>query len=295
MNEPNVVAIVVTYNRKELLYECIQALLNQSYKNLDIFVIDNASTDQTEEYIKDLIGGRVFYSNTGKNLGGAGGFNYGMKIACRNQYDYLWIMDDDTIPNQDALSQLIEAYKSKPQAGFLSSKTLWTDGSLCFMNLGRDFNFRSIHNYTDEFIPCAAATFVSLFVPQKVVKEIGLPISDFFIWGDDLEYTRRITRKYKGYIATSSVVIHKMKSNDQGSIEVTPEDRIDRYKYAYRNEVFLYRREGARGWMHILLRTPVHIFRVLLKSKSKRLKRIRVILGSTIKGFAFNPKIEYIK
>ncbi len=294
MKEPRVIAIVVTYNRKKLLAECLQALLDQSYKNLDIIVIDNASTDKTREYISGFIGDKVSYYNTGKNLGGAGGFNFGIKKAYEFDFDYLWIMDDDTVPNYDALFQLLEAHKKYKHAGFLSSKVLWTDGNLCFMNLGRDYKFRTISNYRDDIVPCAAATFVSLLIPKKIVEEVGLPISEFFIWGDDLEYTRRITRKYSGYIITNSVVMHKMKNNDFGSIEVTPKERIDRYIFAYRNEVFLYRKEGVLGWMRILLRIPVHISRVLIKSKSDRMRRISIILKGTIKGFSFKPAIEYI-
>ena len=77
-----VVAIIVTYNRKELLRECIEALLNQDYKHCDILIIDNASTDGTREYINSVVDNKkVIYINTGSNLGGAGGFNYGIKEA----------------------------------------------------------------------------------------------------------------------------------------------------------------------------------------------------------------------
>ena len=294
-NELTVAAIVVTYNRRELLAECIDALSAQTYTNLKIYVIDNASTDGTREYIKKYIdNGFIIYINTGKNLGGAGGFNYGIKAAGNEEYDFLWIMDDDTVPNADALEKLVDAYKINKEIGYLSSKALWKDESLCVMNKQRDLSLHTIKDFSENVIPSAAATFVSLFVPLSVVKDVGLPIKDFFIWGDDLEYTRRISLKYKCYVITNSIVIHKMANNDNGSIEVTSEDRIDRYKYAYRNEVYLYRREGIKGWCHIILRTPLHVLRVLIKSKTKKCKRISVIISSTLRGIRFNPDIEYI-
>ena len=294
-NELTVAAIVVTYNRRELLAECIDALSAQTYTNLKIYVIDNASTDGTREYIKKYIdNGFIIYINTGKNLGGAGGFNYGIKAAGNEEYDFLWIMDDDTVPNADALEKLVNAYKINKEIGYLSSKALWKDESLCVMNKQRDLSLHTIKDFSENVIPSAAATFVSLFVPLSVVKDVGLPIKDFFIWGDDLEYTRRISLKYKCYVITNSIVIHKMANNDNGSIEVTSEDRIDRYKYAYRNEVYLYRREGIKGWCHIILRTPLHVLRVLIKSKTKKCKRISVIISSTLRGIRFNPDIEYI-
>ncbi len=90
-------AIVVTYNRKELLKECICALIKNA-EDADIFIIDNASTDGTQEEIKTFVDNqRVYYFNTGENIGGAGGFNYGIKQAYSKEYEYNWLMADDTI------------------------------------------------------------------------------------------------------------------------------------------------------------------------------------------------------
>lgn len=104
-------AVVVTYNRKVLLKECINALLQQTLKNIIISIIDNASTDGTEDFIAEYVDGeKVYYYNTGANIGGAGGFNYGMKIAVNEKKcEYIWIMDDDTIPEPDAAEKLIYA------------------------------------------------------------------------------------------------------------------------------------------------------------------------------------------
>lgn len=294
-NGSTAAAIVVTYNRRELLAECIDALAAQTYAGLKIYIIDNASTDGTREYIKKYIdNGVVAYINTGENLGGAGGFNYGIKAAGNEEYDFLWLMDDDTVPAADALEKLVEAYKSGEEIGYLSSKALWKDKSLCVMNKQRDLSLHTVKDFSGTVIPSAAATFVSLFVPFSVVKDVGLPIKDFFIWGDDLEYTRRISLKYKCYVVTDSVVIHKMANNDNGNIEAASEDRIDRYKYAYRNEVYLYRREGIKGWCHIILRIPLHVLRVLIKSKTKKCRRISVIISGTLRGIGFYPDIEYL-
>ena len=98
-----IVAVVVTYNRKELLEENIKALLNQSYENLDILIIDNASTDGTEKVVKKYVSDKLKYMNTGANLGGAGGFNFGIRQAIERNYDYCWVMADDTIPTPTAL------------------------------------------------------------------------------------------------------------------------------------------------------------------------------------------------
>ncbi|MCQ2512905.1 MAG: glycosyltransferase, partial [Lachnospiraceae bacterium] len=80
----NVLAIVVTYNRLSMLKEVVFALLEQTTP-CDILIVDNASTDETASWAKDLLSGhdasraKLLYENTGANLGGAGGFNYGMR------------------------------------------------------------------------------------------------------------------------------------------------------------------------------------------------------------------------
>jgi len=290
----SVAAVVVTYNRKALLLQCLDCLMAQAGSAPDILVIDNASTDGTREALDSLISsGRVRYENTGSNLGGAGGFQHGVRSAVQRGYDYIWIMDDDSMPEPHALEALLKAAQTVGEFGYLSGKTLWTDGSLCRMNVQRDPGMKNIADFSRPLIPSGAATFVSLLLPARVVREVGLPIGEFFIWADDLEYTRRISRRYPCYVVTDSVTTHMCQTNNGGNIATDIPERIDRYRYAYRNEVYIYRREGARGILHLLLRTPLHILRVLTKSDGQKLKRIRVILGSTLKGLSFRPQVEY--
>ena len=129
-----VAAVVVTYNRKELLKECIEAL-KASTCSVDIIIVDNNSTDGTKEYIADLIGKDVIYKRLKKNLGGAGGFSAGMKYAVKKGYEYVWIMDDDTIVKKDTLEVLLKAKDEiSDDFGFISSSVKWIDGSDCKMN-----------------------------------------------------------------------------------------------------------------------------------------------------------------
>lgn len=291
-----VVAVVVTYNRKALLGECIECLLRQTAPDLTLLIIDNDSTDGTRQSLAPLVeAGKLVYVNTGENLGGAGGFQFGIRCAIGMGCDYVWVMDDDAMPEPTALQRLLEAARTVGEFGYLSGKTLWTDGSICRMNVQRDPAMNNISDFSPEVIPSGAATFVSLLIPANVVREVGLPIAEFFIWADDLEYTRRISLQHPCYVITGSLTVHKCATNNGGNIATDTVDRIQRYRYAYRNEVYLYRREGLRGLLRLAARTPVHIFRVLTRSDSRKWERIRVIIGGTVKGFFFNPEIQYIK
>lgn len=293
-----IAAIVVTYNRKQLLLENINALLNQTIKDrITIIVIDNNSTDETYECLVPFIEKKsIIYINTGKNLGGAGGFQFGMKHAVEQGFDFVWLMDDDCIPCNISAEKLLDAYYSVDgNCGFLSSKVLWRDESICTMNVPRATMYKNVTDFDSLMVPCVMASFVSFFLASNIVKEIGLPIKEFYIWTDDWEYTRRISRKYPCYLVNDSVVIHKSNSNIGANIASEAEDRLDRYKYLYRNDVYLYRREGFSGFIYECVRLLYHSLLVLFSSQSKKVFRLTTIWLSSLKGLFFNPPIEYVK
>ena len=299
MEEKSVIAVVVTYNRKELLKECIEALLNQNYQNCKILIVDNASTDGTKKYIENFINsGEIIYKNTGANLGGAGGFNYGMKEACNIGADFVWLMDDDCIVEENSLTELVNADKKlKGKYGFLASKVLWTDGTICKMNIQKKNLFKQVteNEYSESTIlPIVMSTFVSFFIKSETIKQVGLPIKDFFIWADDLEYSRRISKRNKCYIVNNSRVVHKTKKNVGSDISMDSEDRLNRYKYAYRNEMYLMRREGFIGRMYMFLKKRIHIHRVKKSDCTQKRERIKIIVDSIKTGKNFNPRIEFI-
>lgn len=289
------IAIVVTYNRKKMLAECLSHLFSLQGASADILVVDNASTDGTRESISEFIdNGSILYVNTGENLGGAGGFQYGMNEAIKHNYKYLWLMDDDTFPSPDSLKELLEVDRSlNGKYGFLSSIARWKDGSLCNMNIQKTSIKNKIDDFSGSTTPIIMATFVSFFVKADIVKEVGLPIKEFFIWSDDLEYSRRISMKYPSYTANKSIVVHNMASNDKVGIEKESSDRLWRYSYLYRNEVYVYSREGIKGKWYLFLRVHLHMLRVLLKAKEGRSEKLKVIWKSYHSGKKFNPPIRF--
>lgn len=294
--EKRTAAVVVTYNRKDLLIENIQCLMGQKPEAPAIIIIDNHSNDGTKDAIQHYIDtNQIEYCDTGANLGGAGGFSFGIKYAAEKGFDYVWVMDDDCMPNPDALAAFIAADEQlKGQYGFLSSKVLWKDGNLCTMNLQRETLTKNIQGFENRIQPIVMASFVSLFIPRQIIEEMGLPIKEFFIWTDDWEYTRRISRKYSSYAVADSVVVHKSKNNIGANIATESADRLDRFDYLYRNDVFLYRREGIKGFAYEMVRLASHCGRVILKSKDNKGKRLRKIVSGTWRGLSFHPEIEYI-
>lgn len=292
----SVAAIVVTYNRLELLRQCVEALRAQTTA-CDILIVDNASTDGTDRWLASQPDLRC--RNTGSNLGGAGGFNYGMRWAVEAGYAYVWVMDDDTLPMPDALEKLMEADRIlEGSYGWLSSVALWTDGSECKMN--RQKLKKSYYDYSPMMkyglVQAEQATFVSLFLRAETIQQFGLPIKEFFLWGDDIEFTRRIAVRggLPCFTAGQSQVVHATKSNVGSNIALDDVERIDRYFYAFRNEAYLYRQEGMKGRIYCFAKRCRDFLRILRFGKRK-LPRFRVFFRGVWSGFFFQPEIEILE
>lgn len=290
-----IAAIVVTHDRKELLLECLDALMRQSAGNqADIVVVDNDSSDGTAEAVRELVDeNKVKYLNTGSNLGGAGGFNYGMRYAAENGYEYVWVMDDDCIPDERALEVFLEFdSRHSGEYGFLSSAVIWKDGTPCRMNIQRETLTTCVKDFSRKEIRITMASFVSLFMPCRLLYTIGLPIKEFFIWTDDWEFTRRISRLYPAYLLTESRVLHKSASNRGASIADAPANRLDRFRYLYRNDVYLYRREGLKGFCYEAVRLIWHSVRIIARSDDRK-ARLLTVWKNTAEGLKFRPEIEF--
>ena len=142
--------------------------------------------------------------------------------------------------------------------GFLSSYVKWTDGTACRMNR-QDAEVKDwIEDYQylkNGLLRVSRATFVSLLFKKEVVLKEGLPIKEFFIWGDDTEYTLRISNKYKCYFVSDSVVVHKMKTNMNTTLDIfikEDSERLDRYFYRERNMLYIRRKQGKKELLKYL-------------------------------------------
>lgn len=303
--QKKVAAVVVTYNRKELLEECMAALLAQTVAP-DIFIIDNASDDGTDMLMQEIQQGHkeVSYYRMQENAGGAGGFNYGMKLAYEQGYEYIWLMDDDTIPQKDALEELLQAGRDieendNEEWGYLASQVKWTDGNLCTMNIPHFLEDGTLQEGRYKRIDWS--TFVSMLVKCSLLEKIGLPIKEFFIWGDDKEYTGRITAAYNAYYVPDSIVVHMMKNNTGSDISLDEIGRIDRYVYAFRNEYYIAHHKNTekkrinRYVLEYYRYVLGSIKAVLIKASNYKIKRITSILKGVYAGMHFEPEIEKMR
>ncbi|MBK7433229.1 MAG: glycosyltransferase family 2 protein [Chitinophagaceae bacterium] len=196
-----VIAVVVTYNRQALLSECIDALRRQT-RSLDaILVINNGSTDSTEEWLKTQ--SDVFFVSQ-RNVGSSGGFSTGINWAYQKGYSWIWCMDDDGYPKEDALANLLAA----------------DNGNLRLMNCAvvdkqdkqsfvwKTGEFKTIGEVDQKIIEGIGHPFNGTMLHRRIIERVGTPQPKFFLWGDETEYYYRIVRRNQIPVCTVTDSIH---------------------------------------------------------------------------------------
>lgn len=222
---PDICAVVVTFNRKELLCECLDALLAQTYPLANIYLIDNNSSDGTYELLDEkgyLNSSKIIYEKLDENLGGAGGFSHGLQKAFKNQHDFYYLLDDDAEPKENAIENLV-SHLQKGYGAYASA--VYSNYELKETSYRGNFDFCDFYpvlhkalplaEYQKESIEVDMASFVGFLVSHNTVKQIGFPRAEFFIHYDDTEYCLRLAKLSKILLIPSSIIYHKEKRQEE--------------------------------------------------------------------------------
>lgn len=243
--EVSVVAVVVAYNRRDLLQEALDALAAQTYPLAGVVVVDNLSDDDSEIVASQHpIGAEVLPLT--RNTGGAGGFAAGIAHALGTfDPECVWLMDDDTIPTPTALEELVRARSEYPEpVALLGSRVVWHDGRDHPMNTPRRRPGASGDEIKDSdaigAVPVRSSSFVSMLVDTRAVRFHGLPVADYFIWNDDFEFSCRLLRRGIGLYVPGSVVEHRTKVF--GATDVDPGER---FYFEVRNKLWMLTRSPS--------------------------------------------------
>ncbi len=196
-----VIAVVVTYNRQTLLSECVTALRKQSRPLDAILIVNNGSTDGTESWLRQQTD--LFYINQ-NNVGSSGGFSAGITWAYKNNYAWIWCMDDDGYPKEDALENLLAA----------------DDGCLRLLNCAvidkedkksfvwKTGEYKTLDQVDRNIIEGIGHPFNGTMLHRKIVERAGVPKPKYFLWGDETEYYYRIVRRNEIPVRTVANSIH---------------------------------------------------------------------------------------
>ena len=313
-----IAAIVYTYNRKELLVKCLRGLLNQTYPIDEIIVVDDASTDGTEQLLEQRFPNTT-HIRLPQELGGAGAVHVGMKLAYKKGYDWAWVMDDDALPLPNALEELVKVIIGGQipldAIGVLLSRRVWPinrldptiprtkfeiiEGTafagfpLSRRKLGGSNSLRNVESVNYTF-------FSGMLVSRRAIERVGFPLREFFIFWDDIEYSQRlIDYGFNLYQVLTSYVIHPLwkpyKNKRFLFRTISLEDYQDwRSYYVVRNEILMYKWQRHQYPLrYTLLRTLLRISRwflrgvliqIILRLLVKDTGKIKFILKGAIDG-----------
>lgn len=282
-----VIAIVVTYNRQLQLSQCIDALRNQTRKPDNILVINNGSTDSTGQWLSQQADLNYI---TQKNVGGSGGFARGIKTAFAQNYDWLWMMDDDGYPKSDSLEKLLEG----------------DDEKMCLRNCAvidigdkKTFVWKTgehptLSDVTDLRIKDVAHPFNGTLLHRTVIEKVGFPKANLFLWGDETEYLYRIIRKYKipCYTKTDSIHYHPLCPYSYKNDWEFPTNW--KMYYYIRNRFYILKTKFSQSLLLACLMYFVFLISfagtVIVYQRTNKLKKLVFIFWPMIDAFANDTK-----
>ena len=259
-----VVAVVVTFNRLALLQRLVERLREVPQVD-EVLVVDNASSDGTGAWLAEAAAapGTPLQARTlDRNVGGAGGFHDGLEWAVERDADLVWLMDDDGLPEPDCLARLLA------EDGLDFWGPLVVDeadpGRLVFP-IRLPGGTRVVHRLVDVERAGGARgrlddiviPFNGVLVTRELVQRIGLPRSEFFIWGDDHEYRLRAEKAGARIATVTGARVHHPSVGELGTPMMggrttynhSPSE-LKAYCMARNNTVNL---RDYRGWAHVAM------------------------------------------
>jgi GT2 family glycosyltransferase len=293
-----VAAVVVTYNRVDKLGRVLDSILAQSRGVDQLIVIDNASTDTTPQllavYQDDP---RVEVVRLETNTGGAGGFAAGMERAYERGADWVWIMDDDCYTDETALEKLLAGHASaETELGrpvpYSCSLVRYTDGSICEMNNpGAAWDWGRLIAKGQNTVVITNCSFVSVLIPRRSIAKYGLPLVEYFIWFDDMEYTLRISGDGPGVQVLDSIVTHDMPDNRGVNFGDLNRGNAWKFYYGARNESsYRWHHDNKLDWLRFTVSTYVWMRRGRVG------RRLQLGVAKRIlEGIKFNPAPKHVR
>lgn len=237
--------VICNYNKSAYVVKCIETVLASDYQNFDIYVVDNASTDNSVQAIKENYKDVVTVLENQENLGGSGWFNTGIRKVLEGDYKYVYCLDNDVQITPDAIGALHDFLEKNPKVGMVGSKVKHLQMPDYVQQMGLKIRFDCFSAetlYADcldsteipEIVYCDTVAACSVMLPTKVVREVGMMPEDNFIYWDDMEWGYVVSQAgYQVAAIGASVVYHEMSAN------MRRENTFSTY-YLWRNQLHFF-------------------------------------------------------
>jgi len=209
-----VCCVILNWNGWRDTLECLASLQKQDYGNLHVIVVDNGSTNESVAQIRSAFP-EVELIETGKNLGFSGGTNVGLRAALKEDAEFLWLLNNDTICPPDTVRKLVNCAMANQDAGLIGTVLFYAHNPKEVQAWGGGkvipWVAYSKHFYSPtKFEKNCYVTFASVLARRAMLKEIGLMYEGFFMYFDDADLCMRMQKtKWKIAIAEDTAVLHK--------------------------------------------------------------------------------------
>jgi GT2 family glycosyltransferase len=274
MGGSSVAVIIPAYNGELVLRDCIESLLQQTRRVSRIYVVDNASTDGTEQLIRDCYAHQVKYTRLDENIGPTGGFATGMKLAISDGHDWLWLMDQDAQAEPGSIEKLLQGACTDER--ILAAAPAKCDSAGCVW-VGENHDGIGIpleqYRATTPF-DIDETMWSGLLLRACAIRQAGLPLVQLFGWWCDGEYCCRLRRNGRVVLVPQARICH----HRTGAVHMDFSTYWKHYYYQ-RNSMYLYRRGYMRGpgATRMSLGIAKQVAYIILRQDHKA-QRLRILL-----------------
>lgn len=261
--------VICNYNKSEYVVNCIRSVLASDTDDFDIYVVDNASQDDSAERIRECFDEKVTLLVNEENLGGSGGFNRGLRLVLEKGYRYALCLDNDVIVDAAAIRSLKEFLDTHPDTGMVGARVFHMEQPEVIQQFGLDVDwdhFCTEAKYTGtmqadelpEVLYCYAAAACCLMVRTEVMRKIGIMPEENFLYWDDTEWGYRCNLAgYRVAAYGRARVWHAMGARKE-SINTFP------VYYAWRNQIRFFARYIPEEFQNVMARAFVsEVFEVV--------------------------------
>lgn len=254
--------VIVNWRGWSDTIECVRSCLLLDQPGAFIVIVENGSGDESLERLTEEFGGeqRVHLVDSGENLGFAGGNNVGIRYARERGCDYIWLLNNDTVVDPDALSALVRAARSDASIGIWGSKiyyhsqpdVLWYAGATIDPKIGWTHQLGQGECDEGQYDTVRRTEYVtgcSLLVSTKVIDAIGLMDESYFLYWEEVDWCYRALRHgWESAVEPASVLWHKVSASASASRRV-------QVRYEMRNRLIFHRRYRPKSLPGVFLRS----------------------------------------
>ena len=296
-------AVIVTYNRKELLSQNIEMLLKQTMTVDSIIIVDNCSSDGTYEYLKNCgwTTEPFLYLKTETNIGGAGGFYTGVKAAYEAGADWIVLMDDDGRMADEHTMEILYRAARKLYDENRGERKLFVNA---LVQKGELLSFKIDHMYTvveammaakNGLIEGAANPFNGTLISRELVSDIGYPKKEFFIKGDEVDYKQGAldAGAYVGTVTEAKYIHPRPETVEKTVLGVKVPFFVEapwKEYYAARNFTYMYKlQEWYKGILFELIFVKLL---AVISLKCKKMETIKMLFKGVYDGWKGNLGVK---